>query len=37
MAAPGFGFSFGDFVQAISNLKPIRKALRETGGAMDES
>jgi hypothetical protein len=36
MAAPGFGFSFGDFVQAISILNSVRKALRETGGAKDE-
>jgi hypothetical protein len=36
MAAPGFGFSFGDFVQAISLLNDVRKALRDTGGAKDE-
>jgi hypothetical protein len=36
MAAPGFGFSFGDFVQAISILNDVRKALRDTGGAKDE-
>lgn len=36
MAAPGFGFSFGDFVQAISLLHDTRKALRDTGGARDE-
>jgi hypothetical protein len=36
MATPGFGFSFGDFVQAISLLNDVRKALRDTGGAKDE-
>ncbi len=36
MAAPGFGFSFGDFVQAISLLNDVRKALRDSGGAVDE-
>jgi hypothetical protein len=36
MAAPGFGFSFGDFVQAISILNDVRKALRDTGGAKHE-
>lgn len=36
MAAPGFGFSFGDFVQAISILNAICKALKDTGGANDE-
>jgi hypothetical protein len=36
MAAPGFGFSFGDFVQAISLLNDVRKALRDTGEAKDE-
>lgn len=36
MAAPAFGFSFGDFVSAISILNSIRKALRETGGAKDD-
>ncbi|KAF8858658.1 hypothetical protein BDZ45DRAFT_622010 [Acephala macrosclerotiorum] len=36
MAAPGFGFSFGDFVQAISILNAVRKALKDTGGANDE-
>ncbi|KAF4634522.1 hypothetical protein G7Y89_g3576 [Cudoniella acicularis] len=36
MAAPGFGFSFGDFVQAISLLNDVRKALRDAGGAKDE-
>ena len=36
MAAPGFGFSFGDFVQAITIVNDVRKALRDTGGAKDE-
>jgi hypothetical protein len=36
MTAPGFGFSFGDFVQAIKILNDIRKALRDVGGAEDE-
>jgi hypothetical protein len=36
MAAPGFGFSFGDFVQAITIANNIRKALRDTGGAKDK-
>ena len=36
MAAPGFGFSFGDFVAAASLINEIRKALRDVGGAKDE-
>ncbi len=36
MAAPGFGFSFGDFVSAINIAKDICRALRDTGGAKDE-
>lgn len=36
MAAPGFGFSFGDFVSAIKIVKDICRALRDTGGAKDE-
>jgi hypothetical protein len=36
MAAPGFGFSFGDFVQAIGLLNDVRKALKDSGGAVDE-
>jgi hypothetical protein len=36
MAAPGFGFSFGDFVSAIRIVKDICRALRDTGGAKDE-
>jgi hypothetical protein len=36
MAAPGFGFSFGDFVSVIKIAKDICRALRDTGGAKDE-
>ncbi|PMD62077.1 uncharacterized protein K444DRAFT_525361 [Hyaloscypha bicolor E] len=36
MAAPDFGFSFGDFVSAIKIVKDICRALRDTGGAKDE-
>jgi hypothetical protein len=36
MAAPGFGFSFGDFVSTIKIVKDICRALRDTGGAKDE-
>jgi hypothetical protein len=35
MAAPGFGFSFGDFVSAIK-IEDNRRDLRNTGGAKDE-
>jgi hypothetical protein len=36
MAAPGFGFSVGDFISAISILNEIRKALQDSGGAEEE-
>jgi len=36
MAAPAFGFSFGDMVAAIKILNDVRTALRETGGSRDE-
>lgn len=36
MAAAVFGFSFGDFISAISILNSIRKALRESRGAKDD-
>jgi hypothetical protein len=36
MAAPAFGFSFGDIVAAIKILNDVRTALRDTGGAGDE-
>jgi preprotein translocase subunit SecE len=36
MAAPAFGFSFGDIVTAIKILNDVRTALRETGGSRDE-
>ena len=36
MSGPGFGFSFGDFVQAIRLLDDVRRALKDTGGAVDE-
>jgi hypothetical protein len=35
MAAPGFGFSFGDFVSGIK-IEDNRRDLRNTGGAKDE-
>jgi hypothetical protein len=35
MAAPGFGFSFGDFVSGIK-IEDNRRDLRDTGGAKDE-
>jgi hypothetical protein len=36
MAAPAFGFSFGDFVQAVNLIHDVCRALRESGGARDE-
>jgi DNA-binding XRE family transcriptional regulator len=36
MAATGFGFSFGDLVQAINLLNDVRKAFKESCGAVDE-
>jgi len=36
MPVPAFGFSFGDFVTAISLLNDIRKAWQETDGAKSE-
>ncbi len=36
MAAPGFGFSFGDFVSAIKVVKDICRALRDIESAQTE-
>ena len=36
MAAPGFGFSAGDFIAAIDVTIKVTKALRDAGGAADE-
>ncbi|CAM1509911.1 Fc.00g002460.m01.CDS01 [Cosmosporella sp. VM-42] len=36
MAAPGFGFSAGDFVAALRLIVDVSKALKDTGGAADE-
>lgn len=36
MAAPGFGFSAGDFIAATKLLVDVSKALKDAGGASDE-
>ena len=36
MPVPAFGFSFGDFVNAIGLINDIRRALKDTGGSEDE-
>ncbi|KAF4464232.1 hypothetical protein FALBO_8937 [Fusarium albosuccineum] len=35
MAAPGFGFSAGDFISAVKLISDITKALKDTGGAAE--
>jgi hypothetical protein len=35
MAAPGFGFSAGDFISAAKLIADISKALKDTGGAAE--
>ena len=34
--APAFGFSVGDFINALSLINKIRKALKDTDGAKDD-
>jgi hypothetical protein len=36
MAAPGFGFSVGDFVSAIQLIGKVSNALKDAGGAEDD-
>jgi len=36
MAAPGFGFSIGDFIATIQLIKSACNALKDSGGAKDE-
>lgn len=35
MAAPGFGFSAGDFISAVKLISDVSKALKDTGGASE--
>lgn len=36
MAAPGFGFSAGDFIAAATLIAKVTKALKDAGGAREE-
>lgn len=36
MAAPGFGFSAGDFIAAVSLIAKTSKALKDAGGAAED-
>lgn len=36
MSAPGFGYSAGDFIAAVTLIAKVTKALKDVGGAREE-